>query len=222
MILAIDTATRWTGLALYDGSQLVAELGWSSRQMQTVSLAPAMADMQRQTGVKSADLTAIAVIIGPGSYTGVRIGVAFAKGLALALNIPLLGVNTLDATMAGLPPSSRPFVAVAEAGRGRVCAAVYRWDEATHWKMSDSADLYEWSSLLHYAPEGSCFVGELSAENRQQIEGAGKAFDFLAPVHAARRAGYIAEIGYQRLLRHEIDDPAALFPIYLRDPGSHV
>jgi tRNA threonylcarbamoyladenosine biosynthesis protein TsaB len=102
MILAIDTATDWVGLALHDGSSVLAEFGWRSRRTQTIELAPAVAQLWARTGVSAGDLSAIAVAIGPGSYTGLRVGLALAKGMALGQNLPLIGVPTLDIVAAAV------------------------------------------------------------------------------------------------------------------------
>ena len=96
MILAIDTATRWTGLALHDGTSIIAEMGWQAINTQTIELSPAIAEMWRRTNTTATQLKGIAVAIGPGSYTGLRVGVAVAKGLALANGTPLVAVSTLD------------------------------------------------------------------------------------------------------------------------------
>ncbi|MDX1414745.1 MAG: tRNA (adenosine(37)-N6)-threonylcarbamoyltransferase complex dimerization subunit type 1 TsaB, partial [Candidatus Promineifilaceae bacterium] len=96
MILALDTATRWTGLALHDGKRIIAEQGWSSKYTQTVELTPAVARLLATADFQVADLQAIAVAIGPGSYTSLRVGLAVAKGLSMAHQIPLIGVPTLD------------------------------------------------------------------------------------------------------------------------------
>ena len=101
MILAIDTATRWTGLALYDGTAVIAEHGWHGINNQTVELAPSIENILERGKIDAGDLRGIAVAIGPGSYTGLRVGLAVAKGMALAYHIPLVGVPTLDIVAAG-------------------------------------------------------------------------------------------------------------------------
>ncbi|HRE29770.1 MAG TPA: tRNA (adenosine(37)-N6)-threonylcarbamoyltransferase complex dimerization subunit type 1 TsaB, partial [Anaerolineales bacterium] len=83
MILAIDTATRVISLALHRGDRLVAEHTWRTENVHTVELAPQVAVLLAQARVNPPELDALAVCLGPGSYTGVRIGLAYAKGLAL-------------------------------------------------------------------------------------------------------------------------------------------
>ena len=106
MLLALDTATRHSGIALFDGQQLVAELTWHSTDAQTVELMPRLAQLLSWHGLEPKALSAIAVSLGPGSYTGLRVAVSAAKGLALANDLPLLGIPTLDAT--AFPHLGRP------------------------------------------------------------------------------------------------------------------
>ena len=121
MLLAIDTATRIMSLALHDGDTLLAEQSWNTRNRHTVELAPAVLNMLNSLEMSVADLAGLGVSIGPGSYTGLRIGVAFAKGLAAAHRLPLVGVTTLDTLAAAQPhhQSGMGLIAVVQAGRGR-------------------------------------------------------------------------------------------------------
>lgn len=96
LLLAIDTATRFAGLALYDGEIIRAEKYWLSQDNHSVELMPALVDMLAQQGFSPAALAAVGVTIGPGSFTGLRIGLSVAKGLALANRSAILGVPTLD------------------------------------------------------------------------------------------------------------------------------
>ena len=120
MLLSLDTATRQSGIALYDGQQLVAELNWHSVDAQTTELLPRLEQVLAWAKVRPADLSAIAVSLGPGSFTGVRVALSLAKGMALAHGLPLLGVPTLDAAAYPYLGDSLPVCAVVQAGRGRV------------------------------------------------------------------------------------------------------
>lgn len=222
MILAIDTATRWTGLALHDGKQVIADLGWYAINKQTVELAPTVADMLRKAELPFSALTGIAVTIGPGSYTGLRVGLGFAKGISLAHNLPLFGINTLDVIMAsyGRNEENLYIVPICEAGRKRVCAAVYRWYSRKGWQIKHAADIFTWDDLIEFVPQGSRFVGEISADARGLIRQSKKSLRADTPAMGIRRASQLAEIAHGRLKKHESDDAAALSPIYLREPGG--
>ncbi len=220
MILAIDTATRWIGLAIHDGRAIIAETGWHSANTHTVELAPAVADLLRRTGLAAADLGAVAVAIGPGSYTGLRIGLGFAKGLALANQTRLIGVPTLDIVAAGQPWHEGQLVAVAEAGRSRICAAVYQWHGSKGWLSKEQPVIETWDGLLYSLEEPATFAGEISPAGVKQIRASKKSFRIVSAANSVRRAGYLAEIGWLRLRRGWVDDPAGLAPIYLRDPAG--
>src|SRR5512138_2408534 len=96
MLLAVDTSTTWIGLALYDGMRVLGEMTWQSKNHHTVELSPGINELLNRCGVTTANLGALGVAIGPGSFTSLRIGLAMVKGMALALRIPVVGVPTLD------------------------------------------------------------------------------------------------------------------------------
>jgi tRNA threonylcarbamoyladenosine biosynthesis protein TsaB len=219
MLLAIDTATRWLGLALHDGRKVVAELGWQSVNTQTVELAPTVAGLLNRAGIETADLAGVAVAIGPGSYTGLRVGVGFAKGLALANNRRLIGVPTLDILAAALPRSDRQLVVVAEAGRTRVCAGFYKW-KGKSWQATEPPDILDWEALIERVEPAAIMAGEITADAAKMIRISKKKLLLTPAADSTRRGGFLAEIGWFRLRRGRTDDPAELSPIYLRDPGG--
>src|SRR4051812_14773720 len=126
-LLAIDSATQFISIALHDGQQMLSEQTWFSENHHTVELAPTVRALLAQSRLAFADLTALAVSIGPGAYTGLRIGVALAKGIAAVGNLPLVGISTLDILAAGQPQSTGALILVLPAGRGRVVTARYHW-----------------------------------------------------------------------------------------------
>ena len=126
MLLALDTSTRFAGIALYAADRgLIAETNWHAGMQHTVSLMPRVSWMLEAQGAQVSDLTAVAVALGPGSFTGLRVGLAAAKGLALAAGMPIIGVPTLDVTAYPHHLQPLPVIAVVQAGRGRVCWARY-------------------------------------------------------------------------------------------------
>ena len=226
MLLAIDTATRLISLALHDGQTVAAESTWQTDQYHTAELAPQAALLLRRAGVEPAQLQAIAVAIGPGSYTGLRIGLGFAKGLALAQGVPLVGVPTLDGLMRAQPPRAERALAMLQAGRGRVSAAPYRWDARHfHWKADGAVRVLEWTALAaelaaEPAEAGPVHVaGEMDAAGMELLRGLRGKVRLATPAQSLRRAGYLAEIGWERL-RAGADDPSRLAPLYGRLPSG--
>ena len=220
VILALDTATRWTGLALHDGKQVIAEQGWRGLHTQTVELTPAIGQLLARSNINVADLRAVAVAIGPGSYTSLRVGLAVAKGLSLAHQIPLVGVPTLDITAASIGLRTGSLVVVVEAGRKRVIAGMYRWQEKDGWQSSERPIIETWETLLFHLETSTTFAGEISPEAAKMIRASKKPFYLVPAAASVRRAGFLAEIGWERIRQGLVDDAASLSPKYLRDPSG--
>lgn len=123
-LLAIDTSSDQAGLALAAGDRLAA-LAWHAGRTHTVSLLPQIDRLLLLHGIAVGDLSAVAVATGPGAFTGLRVGLSVAKGLAFALGVPIVGVPTLEAAALPFLTDGRPVVAAVAAGRGRLVWAIY-------------------------------------------------------------------------------------------------
>jgi tRNA threonylcarbamoyladenosine biosynthesis protein TsaB len=220
LLLAIDTATRTASLALHDGARVRVELTWESQDHHTVELMPRIAGMLAQLEVTVEALTGIAVSLGPGSFTGLRVGVAAAKGLAISRGLALVGVPTLDIVAQAMLAARMPVVAVLAAGRGRLCAARYRWSEG-EFLADGPARLTTARELGTDWEEKTRVCGELSAEERHTLQTRlGSLVELATPAASLRRAGYLAELGWARLSAGQTDDPATLAPIYIQTPSG--
>src|SRR5689334_13883574 len=128
MLLAFDTATPHVTVALHDGDRVVAEYSSSESMKHGEMLAPGIADVLATAGATSRDVTAIAVGVGPGPFTGLRVGLVTARTMALALGIPVYGVCSLDilaAQAVGEGAVDRPFLVATDARRKEVYWAAY-------------------------------------------------------------------------------------------------
>lgn len=231
MLLALDTATRDSGIALYQEDTLVAELNWRSADSQTTELMPRLAQMLAWHNLSPANLSGLAVSLGPGSFTGLRIALSAAKGLALAHNLPLVGVPTLDATAYPHLGLGGPVCALVQAGRGRVCWAIYSRDQSLPMEDREAIVLGQWSGwrsryhlsgieqLAAFVQTPICVVGEVAGATTRHITEALGDLAQVAPLAAARRrTGALAELGWIRLRAGDADDAASLSPLYLREP----
>jgi tRNA threonylcarbamoyladenosine biosynthesis protein TsaB len=221
MILAIDTATRWAGLALHDGTAVIAEYGWRCLNNHTIEISPAIEDMLKRVDLTIGDLEGIAVAIGPGSYTGLRVGLALAKGLAMASQVPLIGVPTLDIVAFSFEQMPVQLLVAAEAGRTRVCASVYQWQDKQGWQPRRPPVIDTWENVVASIEKPTLFAGEITPEAAKLIRNKNRHFAVAYPAVSTRRAGFLAEIGWQRLRKGQVDDAASLAPIYLRDPAGN-
>jgi len=214
VLLAIDTATRGIGLAIYDGSALLAEHLWISRGYHTVQLAPEIALMLRRLHRSIEDVEAIGLAIGPGSFTGLRIGMALAKGLAIAHPLRLIGVPTFDILAYGQPERSDPLLALIEMGRKRVAGVWYKWGRVG-WEAQSDPETLDWVEVVERI-EGQTYVcGEISPVGRSVL-GDDPRVVLGSPALCARRPGHLAEIAYRRMRRGDVDQPETLAPLYLR------
>jgi tRNA threonylcarbamoyladenosine biosynthesis protein TsaB len=233
MLLAIDTSTETAGLALLrlDGT-VQSELVWQAGRNHTAEMHPAMRDLLRRARLTVRDLAGIIVARGPGSFTGIRVGVSTAKGLALGLGVPIVGVETLEAAAYPFLWSGMPVWAVVDAGRGQVAAAAFRSDG----DASDDGG-FSWRKTREEAvltPDELCdaiagvqgesstlLCGEVSdaVAARVQERLQGRAL-ILPAVHRLRRPGYVAALGWRRLQQGDADDPVSLTPLYLRRPAA--
>ncbi|MCB0153901.1 MAG: tRNA (adenosine(37)-N6)-threonylcarbamoyltransferase complex dimerization subunit type 1 TsaB [Anaerolineae bacterium] len=218
MILAIDTATQYASLALYRPDGIFAEESWLAGRNHTVELTPRLKRMLALANLEVAELTALAVALGPGSFTGLRIGLAVAKGLALPHRLPVIGVPTLEITAYPFRQSSLPVWAIAEAGRGRILAARYAQHD-DGWQVSQPPYLTNFAELAPQIDSPALCVGEideaaaftLQRESNQNAQ-------VVSPAARLRRAGYLAEIATGRLAAADQDDPDALVPLYISSP----
>ena len=127
-ILGIETATASQSVALLDDQQVLAEAAWSGAGSRGGKLLPMIDSVLRKAGVAPQAIEAIAVSVGPGSFTGVRVGLATAKGLVLGTQALLIGVPTLEALAAGYGLQKAIVCALLDAGRGEVYAGLYQYN----------------------------------------------------------------------------------------------
>lgn len=220
MLLAIDTATRVAGLALYDQASgwILGEETWTSARRHTVELMPRLVRLMENQGQSAEDLTGLVVSLGPGSFTGLRIGLGVAKGLALACKLPLVGVSTLEVIARPHMAQRLPIWAILEAGRGRICAGNY-YRHRGRWRRRGDYQLTTLEALCEQIDEPALLCGELQADGVELVRRRlGLVVAIASPASSLRRAAYLAELGWERLARNDADDAASLSPIYLQQP----
>ena len=215
MILAIDTATQYAGLALYNQDGICAEEAWYAGQNHTIELMPRIVRMLQSANLNVPDLTALAVSLGPGSFTGLRIGLAVAKGMALPHKLAVVGVPTLEIVAYPFQDSNLPVWAIAQAGRGRILAACYGPLKKKRWGLLIEPNLSTFDALAQTIETQALCVGEIDQEAAKILQqGSQRKAHVVSPAGRLRRSGYLAEIAAARLAANDQDDPDALVPIY--------
>lgn len=222
LILAIDTSTRVSSVALTEDGRVVAELNQDTRLTHSERLMPQIKQLLDMAEKTVRDLSAIAVSIGPGSFTGLRIGMATAKTMAYALRIPIVGVPTLDALAWNCPIDGVHLVPMLDAQKGNVYTARYRFagGEMIVEEGAVVRSFTEAVEQLHALGEPCLIVGE-----RQAIRDAGLLTDNVrqAPPHLfAPRAASVALCAEVRLASGQADDVIQLEPLYIRRAEAEV
>ena len=218
MLLAVDTSTTQAGIAVYDG-RVQAEVAWRAGRDHGRQLLPVIQDTLARLGLAPADLTAIAAARGPGSFTGLRVGLSVGRGLAFALGLPLYGIGSLDVLAAGLAGYPGPIRAVLEAGRGRVASARFGPTDAGLTQLDDirGLSLDDLVGLLReQAGDQPCaVVGDLTEEARERLLGLSPAILVAPPAACVRRPAVLAELAWTRFTAGAPPDPTEGEPIYL-------
>lgn len=220
MLLAVDTSTSVVGLALYDGDTVLGEMTWTTKQHHTTELSPALSGLLKRCGVTMASIHALGVAIGPGSFTSLRVGLSLVKGIALARNLPVMGISTLDVIAAAQPLAKHPLVAVLQAGRTRIAFGVYQSDKKV-WQAEGAVRSGTLDELLNEIESPTLMAGELTSEERKKISKLKKIL-LASPVLCVRRPAVLAELAWQRWQNNDVDDAATLAPIYLHAAGTPI
>lgn len=219
MELAIDTSTGIASLALSDKGQVQAELTWHAGRNHTTELLPNLIHLLHLTKIELKDIKGIVVALGPGSFTGIRVGVATAKGLSFALSVPLVGISTLEILAFAHAATSLPICPILSAGRGEIATALFQ-SRAGKWQRLVEEYITNVDALCSEITEQTIFCGEIPPEVAQRLEEQlGPKAVILQGGASLRRAGYLAELGWKRLEAGDCDDPATLQPLYLRKPA---
>lgn len=216
MELAIDTSTDIASIALSDSGAAFAELTWTAGQNHTVELMPSIVRLLAQARVEIDQMTAVYVAKGPGSFNGLRVGMAAAKGFAMSLDIPIVGIGTLAVQAWPYAPALLPICPVIPAGRTEIAAATFQQADG-EWRMLVAEHITTVEDLCRRIDSTTIFCGRFPAEVADRIrELLGERA--VVKSDALRRAGYLAELGWRRLSQGDTDDAATLQPEYLRRP----
>lgn len=213
MELSIDTASELASLALSNDGVIAAEMTWRCRRNHTVELLPSVEKLFAQVGASKEDVTAVFVCIGPGMYTGLRVGVTTAKALAQALGVPIVGVGRLELDAYPHAAFDGDIVAVHKAGRGELVWASYR---GAPWREVVPPTLAKPEELAGSARGQTLLVGEVDDALAELL---GKTAIVASPAASVRRAGALAELAYRRLAAGQADEAALLAPVYMRPPA---
>lgn len=223
LLLAIDTTTAACSVALARSGELVAEVTTVIPRSHSQRLLPLVDGLFQETPCSIADVDALAVSRGPGSFTGLRIGLATVRGLALALDKPVTGVCTLEVLAHGA--GARGLICpVLNARREQVYTALYRADGAEPQTVMPGQamavsslinKLRQWREPVWFCGDGTNLVYEGA---RKELADARR----VAPHHRCNRASALADLAFYIARRGELIDADKLTPLYLRESQAEI
>jgi tRNA threonylcarbamoyladenosine biosynthesis protein TsaB len=218
LTLALECATRTVGIALLDEEDVHAEIYLRLGRHHAEVLLPALDRLFLQTGLTPADVDLLACTVGPGSFTGLRIGVSTIKGLALATGKPVVGVSTLEVLAMNAIPSSYLICPMLDARKNQVYTGLYRMGPDTlptvvrPEKLADIAQF-----LQELDQEAVIFLGEGAIRHEKLIREIGKGRTVLCESSKQRlMASAVGLIGLQRFRSGDIVNTVTFTPRYLR------
>jgi len=223
LILGIETATQQVGVAIGGHEGVLAQAHTARGRRHAENLTPAIEFVCRQARIDLHEVSCVAVDIGPGLFTGLRVGIAAAKAMASALRVPMIGVSSLDLLAFPIRFSPRLIVAVIDARRGEVFHALYRQVPGGVQRVSDPscATADDLASELLAARDDILLVGDGALRYIEAFEGLDKVE--VADQGLAYPSGSsLVQLAHAQALREEWVKPWELSPLYLRKPDAEI
>lgn len=238
IVLGIDTATTLVSVAIIDADKVLAASESLSDRRHAEDLTPMVEFVVRRAGLEYSDLDAIAVDVGPGLFTGMRVGIASAQAMAHVLNVPLVAIDGLDALVAGAMPSvgEGPDIVVPtiDARRGEVAWAVHRRHDDERSMRVDPptiGTLEDLVAAVRDRAQACHFVGGFALDRREDLREAlgvqawGISFGEATDVHP--HAKFVASLAHDRLMRGEAEEgdmntPPRVDALYLREADAEI
>ncbi len=218
LILALDTATLVSSVALASHDKLVAELSLQTKKTHSELLMPHIEQIISTAGVEKKEIKAIAVSIGPGSFTGLRIGLATAKALAYAFGIPIIGVPTLAAIANNCPVPGAVLSPLLDAQKGNVYQAIYTWniDGLSEVEPPRVVALADALHVLGKFEKPAVVMGEGATMYREHILSSDCGVAIAEPHVAVPRAASVAMLAHRMMKQGISQDVMELEPFYIR------
>lgn len=218
-VLGIESSTITASCALIDDEKLIGEYTLNHRKTHSEKLMPMIEKLLEDTETDIEDVDIIAISKGPGSYTGLRIGAAIAKGLAHACNKPIIGVPTIDGLAFNVHTLKGYIVPVLDARGGRIYSGIYKWDKEKLITIEEqfASDVDKLIEKLLKIEEIIVLSGDGAIEYKEIFkEKLGDKIIFSLPYNNMPKASSIAQLGYYLAENGKYINPFDLVPEYLR------
>ncbi|HJR24835.1 MAG TPA: tRNA (adenosine(37)-N6)-threonylcarbamoyltransferase complex dimerization subunit type 1 TsaB [Acidimicrobiales bacterium] len=223
LILGISTSTSRVGCAIGGHEGILGAVYSSRGRRHAETLTPAIDFLCRQTRVELGDIGAVAVDLGPGMFTGLRVGIAAGKALAHARRLPMIGVSSLDLLAFAPRFTRRRIIGAIDAGRGEIFHAAYRQSPGGVQRLAEArvGTAEDLASELALLNEELLLVGDGALRYRAAFDGVHR-LEIGDSGVAHPSAGSLVLLAHDRALREEFVSPTELTPLYLRKPDAEI
>lgn len=217
MILGVDTSTTSGSAALLEDGYIVGEINLDVEKTHSERLLPSIHQLLESAGISTKDIDGFAVTIGPGSFTGLKVGLSTVKGLAWAYNKPVVGVSTLSALAHNISFATIHICPIIDAKKNEVYTALFRNDgRGTQRRVCDDMVVMP-EKLVDLISEETVFLGNgvrlYSSYLRERL---GSRVLFAPPVFWLVRASVVASITVDGFIKGEVQSPESILPEYIR------
>jgi tRNA threonylcarbamoyladenosine biosynthesis protein TsaB len=223
IVVGIETSTPSTSVAIGTEREILGAVSVAGKARQE-AVTPALDQLRGWTGIELSQVGGVAVGIGPGLFTGLRVGIETAKTLAQVLTVPIVGITSLDALAFSVRHTHKLIVAAIDGRRGEVFYAIYRALPGGVVRGSD----YSVATPDHLSAELETLPGEMLAVGdgailyRDQLEAPGRSIEFASTMRAHPEAAALVELAVPRFLREEHDRLHDVVPLYLRRSDAEI
>ncbi|MEO8162759.1 MAG: tRNA (adenosine(37)-N6)-threonylcarbamoyltransferase complex dimerization subunit type 1 TsaB [Ilumatobacteraceae bacterium] len=228
LILGIDTSTDSVSVAIGEGTRVLAQSEAVSDRQHCEALAPMIDFVRQQAGVTFSEFGAIAVDVGPGLFTGLRVGVSAAKAIAFSLDLPIIGICSLDVLAAAAPSTDAVIVSVIDARRHENFWSMYRIIESdlTQVLTPHVGSVHELVVTVLERGQSALFVGNGALRYRREIiESLGSSIqgcEFADTRFSRPTAATVVEMAHRLAVHEQWQSADQLLPIYLRQPDADI
>jgi len=219
-ILAFDTSTSYESIALSSNGQIIADVTTKAKKTHSERLLPTLENLLSQTDMKMEEISAIAVSLGPGSFTGLRIGLSTAKGLCFGLKLPLYVTSTLRSLANNASSVSSNICALMDAGRDEFYYAMYSSDLTEIHKPSFA----KIEQIVQIIDTETLLIGPVSLTIKQALSDTDVKLNFARAIDCYPKASSLIDIieNQKGCDVYEADDIAKIEPLYIRKSAAEV
>lgn len=223
LILGIESATTEVGCAIGGHEGVLASARSARERRHAETLAPQIDFVRRQARIDLTEISVVAVDLGPGLYTGLRVGIATAMATAYALSVPMIGVSSLDLLAFPVRFSNKRIVTAIDARRGEVFTASYRQVPGGVQRMNEPhvAKPEELANEIMAAGEEVLLVGNGAQRYQDELLQL-RGVEIVHKGLSHPTADSLVELAHARALREEFVNPSELEPLYLRKPDAEI